>query len=146
MYIYSMMYKLNMTSVGLSNVPITMDRQRVIWPIVICRYHIDSSERNINSGEIYICLCQHHNVVFSGLIMVHVFLLAQHQFCNINSSYLEGHNKRHHTSVTPAACPASKEQPALPPPNASPSTQSPCPSFPSSGGWGNKTLTKKILM
>lgn len=56
----------------------------------------------------------------------HAFLLAQHQFCNISGSYLEGHNKRHHASVTPAVCPASKEQPL---PNASLSTQGSCPSF-----------------
>lgn len=60
----------------------------------------------------------------------HAFLLAQHQFCNISGSYLEGHNKRHHASVTPAVCPASKEQPL---PNASLSTQGSCPSFPCSG-------------
>lgn len=40
-YIYFMMYKLNITSVYLTNVPITTVHQQVIWPIAISRYHID---------------------------------------------------------------------------------------------------------
>lgn len=59
--------------------------------------------------------------------MAHVFLLAQHQFCNISGSYLEGHNKHHRASATPAACLAIKEQPLL---SASLYAQGCCPSIP----------------